>query len=61
VSTQLAQFFGLPASELLATKNFDGALKFRDYPLITLENGILLNDLIQKYSSLRPYPSGNQA
>jgi transcriptional regulator with XRE-family HTH domain len=52
--------FGFTASELLSTESFDGALKFRDYPVITLENGIPLNDLIQKYSSLRRYPSGNQ-
>ena len=53
--------FGFTASELLSTESFDGALKFRDYPVITLENGIPLNDLIQKYSSLRRYPSGTQA
>jgi len=57
----IGAIFGLTASELLATQCFDGALKFRDYPVITLENGIPLNDLIQKYSSLRRYPSGTQA
>ena len=36
-------------------------LKFRDYPVITLENGIHLIDLIQKYRGLRRYSSGNQA
>jgi len=56
----IGAIFGLNASELLATQSFDGSLKFRDYPAITLENGIPLNDLIQKYSSLRRYPSGNQ-
>ena len=53
--------FGFTASELLATQSFDAELKFRDYPVITLENGIPLNDLIQKYRGLRRYPSGNQA
>jgi transcriptional regulator with XRE-family HTH domain len=57
----IGAFFGLTASELLATESFDGALKFRDYPVITLENGIPLNDLIQKYSGLRRYPCGTQA
>jgi transcriptional regulator with XRE-family HTH domain len=57
----IGAIFGLTASELLAAESFDGALKFRDYPVITLENGIPLNDLIQKYSSLRRYPSGTQA
>ena len=52
--------FGFTASELLSTQSFDGELKFRDYPVITLENGIPLNDLIQKYSGLRRYPSGTQ-
>ena len=51
----IGAIFGLTASEMLATESFDGALKFRDYPVITLENGIPLNDLIQKYSSLRRY------
>jgi transcriptional regulator with XRE-family HTH domain len=53
--------FGFTASELLDTQSFGGELKFRDYPVITLENGIPLNDLIQKYSGLRRYPSVNQA
>ena len=52
--------FGFTASELVATQSFDGELKFRNYPVITLENGIPLNDLIQKYRGLRRYPSGNQ-
>ena len=53
--------FGFTASELLATQSFDTELKFRDYPVITLENGIPLNDLLQKYRGLRRFPSGNQA
>ena len=52
--------FGFTASELLATQSFDVELKFRDYPVITLENGIPLNELIKKYRGLRRYPSGNQ-
>jgi len=57
----IGAIFGLTASELLATQCFDGALKFRDYPVITLENGIPLNNLLQKYRGLRRYPSGNHA
>jgi len=57
----IGAIFGLTSSELLANQSFNGALKFRDYPVITLENGIPLNELIQKYRSLRRYPSGNQA
>jgi transcriptional regulator with XRE-family HTH domain len=53
--------FGFTVSEMLATQSFGGALKFRDYPVITLENGTPLNDLIQKYSGLRRYPCGNRA
>ena len=52
--------FGFTASELLSTQSFEGELNFRDYPVITLENGIPLNDLIQKYRGLRRYPSGTQ-
>ena len=51
--------FGFTASELLSTQSFDGELKFRDYPVITLENGIPIKDLVQKYRGLRRYPSGN--
>ena len=57
----IGAIFGFTASELIATQSFDPELKFRDYPVITLENGIPLNDLIQKYRGLRRYPSGNQA
>jgi len=55
----ISAVFGFTASELLATQVFDGALKFRDYPVITLENGTPLKDLAQKYKRLRRYPSGN--
>ena len=51
--------FGFTASELLATQSFDVELKFRDYPVISLENGTPIKDLIQKYRGLRRYPSGN--
>ena len=57
----IGAIFGLTASELIATQSFDPELKFRDYPVITLENGIPLNDLIQKYRGLRRYPSGYEA
>ena len=57
----IGAIFGFTASELIATQSFDPELKLRDYPVITLENGIPLNDLIQKYRGLRRYPSGNQA
>ena len=55
----IGAIFGFTASELLATQSFDGELKFRDYPVITLENGIPLNDLIQKYRGLRRYQSAS--
>ena len=55
----ISAVFGFTASELLATQVYDGALKFRDYPVITLENGTPLKDLAQKYKRLRRYPSGN--
>ena len=51
--------FGFTASELLSTQSFDGELKFRDYPVINLENGTPIKDLVQKYRGLRRYPSGN--
>ena len=57
----IGAIFGFTASELIATQSFDPELKLRYYPVITLENGIPLNDLIQKYRGLRRYPSGNQA
>ena len=56
----IGAIFGFTASELIATQSFDPELKLRDYPVITLENGIPLNDLIQKYRGLRRYPSGTQ-
>lgn len=57
----IGAIFGFNASELLATESFDTELKFRDYPVITLENSIPFKNLIQKYRGLRRYPSGNQA
>jgi transcriptional regulator with XRE-family HTH domain len=57
----IGAIFGFSASELLASESFGTELKFRDYPVITLENSVPLNDLIQKYRGLRRYASGNQA
>ena len=56
----IGDILSFTASELLANQSFEGTLAFRDYPLITLENGAPLKDLIHKYRGLCRFPSSNQ-